>query len=181
MDTILARMQLDPSRKFAELSAGLKRRVMLARGLVRDPDIVLLDEPTNHLDLDAIGWMEDFLPRYSGTLVFVTHDRIFLRRLATRIIEVDRGRLIDWACDYDTFSAAQAGGAGGRGHAAGRVRQEAGPGGGVDPAGHRGAAHAQRGPGACAGADAAAAPGAPGAAAAACACRCRRRSARASW
>lgn len=105
LDTIVSRMQLDPDAEFAQLSAGLKRRVMLARGLVRDPDIVLLDEPTNHLDLDAIAWMEDFLLRYSGTLVFVTHDRIFLRRLATRIIEVDRGRLIDWACNYDTFSA----------------------------------------------------------------------------
>ncbi len=105
MDTILARTQLDPAAQFAELSAGLKRRVMLARGLVRDPDIVLLDEPTNHLDLDAIAWMEGFLSRYNGTLVFVTHDRIFLRRLATRIIEVERGRLIDWACDYDTFAA----------------------------------------------------------------------------
>jgi len=105
LDTIVSRMQLDPGAEFDQLSAGLKRRVMLARGLVRDPDIVLLDEPTNHLDLDAIAWMEDFLLRYSGTLVFVTHDRIFLRRLATRIIEVDRGRLIDWACNYDTFSA----------------------------------------------------------------------------
>ena len=105
MDTIVSRMQLDPEAQFARLSAGLKRRVMLARGLVRDPDIVLLDEPTNHLDLGAIAWMEDFLLRYGGTLVFVTHDRIFLRRLATRIIEVDRGRLIDWACNYDTFSA----------------------------------------------------------------------------
>lgn len=105
MDTILTRTQLDPAAQFPELSAGLKRRVMLARGLVRDPDIVLLDEPTNHLDLDAIAWMEDFLARYSGTLVFVTHDRTFLRRIATRIIEVDRGRLIDWACDYDTFTS----------------------------------------------------------------------------
>lgn len=105
MDTILVRTQLDPAAQFAELSAGLKRRVMLARGLVRDPDIVLLDEPTNHLDLDAIAWMEGFFARHSGTLVFVTHDRTFLRRLATRIIEVDRGRLIDWACDYDTFTA----------------------------------------------------------------------------
>ncbi len=105
MDTILARTQLDSAADFAQLSAGLRRRVMLARGLVRDPDIVLLDEPTNHLDLDAIAWMEDFLARYGGTLVFVTHDRTFLRRLATRIIEVDRGRLIDWACDFDTFTA----------------------------------------------------------------------------
>ncbi len=104
-DTIVSRMRLDPAADFARLSAGLKRRVMLARGLVRDPDIVLLDEPTNHLDLDAIAWLEDYLLRYGGTLIFVTHDRVFLRRLATRIIEIDRGRLIDWACDYDTFTA----------------------------------------------------------------------------
>lgn len=105
LDTILVRMQLDGDADFAALSAGLKRRVMLAQGLVRDPDIVLLDEPTNHLDLDAIAWLEEYLFRYGGTLVFVTHDRTFLRRLATRIIEIDRGRLIDWACDYDTFVA----------------------------------------------------------------------------
>ena len=105
MDTIIARMGLDPAADFERLSAGLKRRILLARGLVRDPDIVLLDEPTNHLDIDAIAWLEDYLLRYGGTLVFVTHDRVFLRKLATRIIEIDRGRLIDWACDYDTFTA----------------------------------------------------------------------------
>ena len=105
MDTIVARMGLDPAADFERLSAGLKRRILLARGLVRDPDIVLLDEPTNHLDIDAIAWLEDYLLRYGGTLVFVTHDRVFLRKLATRIIEIDRGRLIDWVCDYDTFTA----------------------------------------------------------------------------
>jgi len=105
MDTIIARMGLDPAADFERLSAGLKRRILLARGLVRDPDIVLLDEPTNHLDIDAIAWLEDYLLRYGGTLVFVTHDRVFLRKLATRIIEIDRGRLIDWVCDYDTFTA----------------------------------------------------------------------------
>ena len=105
MDTIISRMQLDPAADFELLSAGLKRRVLLARGLVRDPDIVLLDEPTNHLDIDAIAWLEDFLLRYGGTLVFVTHDRIFLQKLALRIIEIDRGRLVDWPCDYTTFTA----------------------------------------------------------------------------
>jgi ABC transport system ATP-binding/permease protein len=105
LDTTLMRMQLDPGADFVSQSAGLKRRVLLARGLVRDPDIVLLDEPTNHLDIDAIAWLEDYLLRYGGTLIFVTHDRIFLRKLATRIIEIDRGRLIDWSCDYDTFVA----------------------------------------------------------------------------
>lgn len=109
LDTILSRMQLDPAADFGRLSAGLKRRALLARGLVRDPDIVLLDEPTNHLDTDAITWLEAYLARYSGTLIFVTHDRIFLRKLATRIIEIDRGRLIDWSCDYDTFTARKQG------------------------------------------------------------------------
>lgn len=99
----LSRMNLDPEAPFEELSAGLKRRVMLARGLVHDPDLLLLDEPTNHLDIEAIGWMEDFLLRYGGTLLFITHDRTFLRKLATRIVELDRGSLFDWACDYDSF------------------------------------------------------------------------------
>jgi ABC transport system ATP-binding/permease protein len=85
------------------LSAGMKRRVLLARSLVGEPDVLLLDEPTNHLDIDAISWLEDFLLRWKGTLLFVTHDRAFLRRLATRILEIDRGRLFDWSCDYDTF------------------------------------------------------------------------------
>ncbi len=109
LDTTLARMQIDPAADFGQLSAGLKRRVLLARGLVRDPDIVLLDEPTNHLDTDAIAWLEAYLLRYAGTLIFVTHDRAFLRKLATRIIEIDRGRLIDWSCDYDTFAARKEG------------------------------------------------------------------------
>jgi len=103
VEQILSRMKLDPDSEFASLSAGLKRRVLLARGLVLDPDILLLDEPTNHLDIEAISRLEDFLLRYGGTLLFVTHDRMFLRRMATRIIELDRGNLIDWSCDYDTF------------------------------------------------------------------------------
>ena len=81
----------------------MKRRVLLARSLVDEPDILLLDEPTNHLDIESIRWLEEFLLRYGGTLVFVTHDRVFLSRLATRIVELDRGRLYDWACDYPTF------------------------------------------------------------------------------
>ena len=103
VEQIISRMQLDPSADFELLSAGLKRRVLLARGLVRNPDLLLLDEPTNHLDIDAIDWLEDFLKRWGGTLFFVTHDRIFLQRLATRIVELDRGRLFDWDCDYATF------------------------------------------------------------------------------
>ena len=102
-DQVIARMALDPQADFAQLSAGLKRRVLLARGLVRMPDLLLLDEPTNHLDLPTIAWMEEFLQRWGGTLVFVTHDRAFLQKLATRIVELDRGHLLDWNCNYATF------------------------------------------------------------------------------
>ncbi|MBM4058490.1 MAG: ATP-binding cassette domain-containing protein, partial [Planctomycetes bacterium] len=100
---ILARMALDGCSAFDTLSAGMKRRVLLARAVVGQPDLLLLDEPTNHLDLAAIEWLEDFLGRWPGTLMFVTHDRTFLRRLAGRIVEIDRGRMFDWSCDYDTF------------------------------------------------------------------------------
>ncbi len=103
VDQVIARMQLEPIAQFSTLSAGLKRRVLLARGLVRAPDLLLLDEPTNHLDIESIDWLENFLKRWGGTLVFVTHDRVFLQKLATRIIELDRGRLFDWNCDYTTF------------------------------------------------------------------------------
>ena len=103
VERTITRMDLNPGERFETLSAGLKRRVMLARGLVREPDVLLLDEPTNHLDIDAIGWMEDLLLRFEGTLLFVTHDRMFLKKLATRTVELDRGRLIDWSCDYETF------------------------------------------------------------------------------
>lgn len=100
---ILTEMQLPADSRFESLSSGMKRRVLLARSLVADPDLLLLDEPTNHLDLAAIEWLEDFLARWKTTLIFVTHDRMFLRKLATRIFEIDRGRLFDWSCDYDTF------------------------------------------------------------------------------
>ncbi len=103
VEKMISRMELDPDARFEALSAGLKRRVMLARGLVRDPDLLLLDEPTNHLDIEAIGRMEEFLLRFEGTLLFVTHDRMLVRKLATRIVELDRGGFIDWSCDYDTF------------------------------------------------------------------------------
>ncbi len=103
VERTISRMDLDPGERFETLSAGLKRRAMLARGLVSEPDVLLLDEPTNHLDIDAIGWMEEFLLRFEGTLLFVTHDRKFLEKLATRTVELDRGRLIDWSCDYETF------------------------------------------------------------------------------
>jgi ATP-binding cassette subfamily F protein uup len=100
---ILSKMDLDGDARFETLSSGMKRRVLLAKALVCSPEILLLDEPTNHLDLDAITWLEDFLQRWDGTFIFVTHDRMFLRKLASRILEVDRGKLFDWSCDYDTF------------------------------------------------------------------------------
>ncbi|MDA0254498.1 MAG: ATP-binding cassette domain-containing protein [Planctomycetota bacterium] len=96
-------MGLDGAAEFSTLSAGRKRRVLLARAVVTEPDLLLLDEPTNHLDLEAIAWLERFLASWRGTLLFITHDRSFLRRLANRIWELDRGRLYDWSCDYDTF------------------------------------------------------------------------------
>ena len=103
IETLITRMSLHADAEFSVLSAGMKRRVLLAQSLVRDPDILLLDEPTNHLDIDSIRWLEDFLLRYVGTLIFITHDRMFLQKLATRIIEIDRARLYDWPCDYATF------------------------------------------------------------------------------
>ncbi len=103
VDQVIGRMQLDPNAQFDVLSVGMKRRVLLARGLVRNPDLLLLDEPTNHLDIASIDWLETFLKRWGGTLLFVTHDRVFLQRLTTRIVELDRGHLFDWNCSYETF------------------------------------------------------------------------------
>ena len=103
VNQVLSRMKLDGEVLFDTLSSGMKRRVLLAKALVREPDILLLDEPTNHLDVDSISWLERFLKGYQGTLIFVTHDRVFLQALANRIIEIDRGKLFDWTCDYSTF------------------------------------------------------------------------------
>ena len=100
---MISRLKLDPEADFATLSGGTRRRVLLAKTLMGQPDIVLLDEPTNHLDLDSIAWLEEFLTRYCRTFLFVTHDRAFLRRMATRVVELDRGKRSDWKCDYDTF------------------------------------------------------------------------------
>lgn len=100
---VLQRLQLDGDADFARLSGGMKRRVLLARALVSDPQVLLLDEPTNHLDIAAIGWLEQFLLQWTGALVFVTHDRRFLRTLANRIVEIDRGQLTDWPGDWDNY------------------------------------------------------------------------------
>jgi ATP-binding cassette subfamily F protein uup len=103
VERLIEKMGLPAEMEFSALSAGQKRRVLLARGLVEDPQLLLLDEPTNHLDLESIQWLEEFLLEWGGALLFVTHDRAFLRKLATRIVEIDRGKLIGWQCDYDTF------------------------------------------------------------------------------
>ena len=103
IEHILSRMSLPRDGDYPALSGGQKRRVLLAAALVSEPDLLLLDEPTNHLDLETIIWLEELLLRRGAALLFVTHDRTFLQKLATRIIELDRGALVDWACDYATF------------------------------------------------------------------------------
>ncbi|MDR0994623.1 MAG: ATP-binding cassette domain-containing protein [Verrucomicrobiota bacterium] len=100
---VISLMELEEGASCAELSGGMKRRVLLARALASEPDVLLLDEPTNHLDVGSIVWLESFLSRFPGALLFVTHDRAFLRKLATRIVELDRGRLRSWACGYDEY------------------------------------------------------------------------------
>ncbi|MCG6898242.1 MAG: ATP-binding cassette domain-containing protein [Thiocapsa sp.] len=102
-ERVISRLGLDPEARFGALSGGLQRRVLLARALVMEPDVLLLDEPTNHLDIDAIDWLEEFLIEFPGALLFVTHDRRFLQRVATRILELDRGRITDWPGDYANY------------------------------------------------------------------------------
>ena len=103
VDTVLSKLNLDGDMSFAGLSGGMKRRVLLARALVQDPDILLLDEPTNHLDMESIQWLEEFLKNVGTTLVFISHDRAFIRSLATRIIELDRGKLTSWPGSYEKY------------------------------------------------------------------------------
>ncbi|HID82019.1 MAG TPA: ATP-binding cassette domain-containing protein [Chromatiales bacterium] len=103
ISTTISRLDLPSEASISSLSGGLKRRVLLARALVSEPDILLLDEPTNHLDIEAIEWLESFLVGAGITLIFITHDRSFLRKLATRIAEIDRGRITSWPGDFDDY------------------------------------------------------------------------------
>jgi len=103
VSNVLTRLDLPEDAEFSALSGGMKRRVLLARALVLDPDVLLLDEPTNHLDIEAIDWLERLLLDFAGSVVFVTHDRRFLRALATRIVEIDRGQVTSWPGDYENY------------------------------------------------------------------------------
>jgi ATP-binding cassette subfamily F protein uup len=102
---VLEQVQQDGEAEFSMLSGGMRRRVLLARALAREPDLLLLDEPTNHCDISTINWLESFILSSRLTVLFVTHDRRLLKHLATRIIELDRGKIFDWSCDYETFLA----------------------------------------------------------------------------
>lgn len=103
IEITLSLLDIDRNLIYKDLSAGMKRRTLLGRAIVNEPDILLLDEPTNHLDIEFIMWLEEFLVRYNGTVFFVTHDRTFMQKIANRIIELDRGKIFDWKCDYTTF------------------------------------------------------------------------------
>ena len=103
VESIITKMDLEADADIASLSGGYKRRVLLARALVCDPDLLLLDEPTNHLDIDAIQWVEQFLLKWEGSLLFISHDRRFMDNLATRFIEIDRGQLAEFNCNYATY------------------------------------------------------------------------------
>jgi ABC transport system ATP-binding/permease protein len=103
VNEIVATLELPPEANFGSLSGGMKRRVLLGRALVSEPDLLMLDEPTNHLDIPSIQWLEGFLKNFAGAILFITHDRAFLRALATRILELDRGELTSWPGDYDNY------------------------------------------------------------------------------
>src|SRR5207245_1422458 len=103
VETVLSRLGLPADESLADCSGGIRSQVMLARALVSEPDLLLLDEPTNHLDITAITWLEKYLLAYSGALIFITHDRTLMKNLATRMIDLDRGKLTSFPGDFDTY------------------------------------------------------------------------------
>ena len=103
VETAITKLKLDSYAYFNELSGGVKRRVLLAQALVSQPDLLLLDEPTNHLDIDSIQWLEQHLKQFNGSILFITHDRQFLKQIATDIIELERGELLQFPGDYERF------------------------------------------------------------------------------
>jgi len=103
IETVLSRLSLPEDKPIADCSGGIRRRTMLAQALVSEPDLLLLDEPTNHMDIKAINWLEEFLLAYQGALIFITHDRTFLKHLATRIVELDRGNFVSFKGDFDYY------------------------------------------------------------------------------
>ena len=105
VETVLTRLKLPEDKLLSDCSGGIRRQVMLARALASEPDLLLLDEPTNHLDINAINWLEKYLLNYNGAVMFITHDRTFVRQLATRIVELDRGKLLSFPGDFDRLSA----------------------------------------------------------------------------
>ena len=145
-EQVISRFDLDPERPVGTLSGGQKKRLALARALAVAPEVLLLDEPTNHLDIAAIEWLEQFLLDSGVTLLFVTHDRRFLDRLATRIVELDRGRLASFPGSFAAYQTAQGGAARRRGAGQRPLRQAAHAGRSLDPQGRRGAAHPRRVP-----------------------------------
>ncbi|MFT7484468.1 MAG: ATP-binding cassette subfamily F protein uup, partial [Candidatus Paceibacteria bacterium] len=103
IEKVALSLGLDLSSDLEGQSAGMCRRVLLARALIQEPDLLILDEPTNHLDIDAVDVLEEILQRWKGSFIFVTHDRAFLKRLATRIVDLDRGKLTSYECDYEMY------------------------------------------------------------------------------
>ena len=107
INEVLQKLALNPNTKLADLSGGWLRKAALARALVCNPDVLLLDEPTNHLDVDAIEWLENFLMEFGGSIVFISHDRSFIRKMATRIVDLDRGKLVSYPGNYDLYLTAK--------------------------------------------------------------------------
>ena len=147
VDTVISQLQLPADKKMSELSGGWRKRVALARALVREPDLLLLDEPTNHLDIPAIEWLEKQLQDYHGALLLITHDRNFLENVANEIAELDRGHLHQFQGSYQRFLRFREETTRRRRNCEQIVRQETGRRRSVDSPGHQSTTNSQRGPG----------------------------------